>query len=135
MPELAPVTRHFWPWRIPRILTAGITTGGCPSSPVVGILGTPGLGSAEREEVRDQPGPAGLVRGADAAAGVAVEVLEEEQVVPEVRVVLQLRVAAEHRPPPVGPAQEEAGQPVRPLLPDPPPAPPAPPARRALHPG
>src|SRR4051794_10940654 len=57
-------------------------------------------------------------RTPDPCTTLAVEVLEEEQVVPEVRVVLQLRVAVERRPPAVRPAQEEAGQPARQLLRD-----------------
>ena len=43
------------------------------------------------DEGRDQPGPAGLVRGAEARAGVAVEVLVEHEVVAPVRIVLELR--------------------------------------------
>ena len=35
------------------------------------------------EKLRHQAGPAGLVRGADAAAGVAVEVLVEQRIVAE----------------------------------------------------
>src|SRR5689334_24952412 len=38
IPELAPVTRHFWPARIRRTSTAGVTTGGCPSPLAVGIV-------------------------------------------------------------------------------------------------
>ena len=45
-----------------------------------------GIARHVRQQQRDQPGPAGLVRGADAAAGVAVEVLVEQHVVAEVRI-------------------------------------------------
>src|SRR5688500_14590489 len=44
------------------------------------------------DELGDQRGPSGLVRGSDAAARVAVEVLVERDVVAEVRVALQLVV-------------------------------------------
>src|SRR6476620_3076227 len=42
------------------------------------------------DEVRDQAGPAGLVGGADASAGVAVEVLVEQQQVMPLGVGLEL---------------------------------------------
>ena len=45
---------------------------------------------AAADDVGDQPGPAGLVGGAEPGAVVAVEVLVEEEVVPPRRVVLQL---------------------------------------------
>ena len=65
------------------------------------------------EQRRDEPGPAGLVAGAEPGAVVAVEVLVEEDQVAPVRIVLELRRAAVDRPPPIGVAQERAGQPAR----------------------
>ena len=44
------------------------------------------------QQLGDQSGPAGLVRGAEAAPGVAVEIFVEQQVVAEMRVGLQLVV-------------------------------------------
>jgi hypothetical protein len=52
---------------------------------------------APDDEVGDQRGPAGLVGGADAAAGGAVEVLVEGQQVVPVRVVLEQADLAEDR--------------------------------------
>ena len=46
--------------------------------------------AATADQVRDQAGPAGLVRGADARAGVAMEVLVELQQVVPLRVGLEL---------------------------------------------
>ena len=58
--------------------------------------------AATADQVGDQPGPAGLVRGADAGAGVAVEVLVElEQVVP-FRVGLELLDRAVDGAPAIG---------------------------------
>src|SRR5262249_52811237 len=57
-----------------------------------------GLDVARLEQLGDQAGPAGLVRRPGAAAAVCVEILVEQNVVPKVRVVLQLRAVAEHRP-------------------------------------
>jgi hypothetical protein len=37
----------------------------------------------------DQPGPAGLVRGAQAAASIAVKIFVEERMVTEVRIVAE----------------------------------------------
>ena len=54
-----------------------------------------GLLPPRLQELGDEAGPAGLMRRADAAAGVAVEVLVEQQVVAEVRVGLQLGALAE----------------------------------------
>src|SRR6478735_8575165 len=54
--------------------------------------------AASAQQMRHDPRPAGLVRGADPGARVAVEVfVEPEQVVP-VRVGLELLVATEHGP-------------------------------------
>src|SRR6516165_5839496 len=87
MPELAPVASAFCPARILRISQLGNRTG-----------------------------PAGLVRGADAAAIVAMEVFVEQQVVAEVRIALQLRVVAEDCPPTLLVAQEQPTQSTRQLL-------------------
>src|SRR3712207_1458712 len=68
----------------------------------------PLLAAVEAEEkVAHQRGPPGLVRRAQALAGVSVEVLVEVDVVAEVRVALQLLAAAPHRAPPVGIALED----------------------------
>ena len=50
----------------------------------LGRLGPPGL-----EQFRHQAGPAGLVRRPDTAARVAVEVLVEQDVVPEMRIAVE----------------------------------------------
>ena len=47
----------------------------------------------------DTSGPSGLVTGADTRAGVAMEVLNEQNVVPPVRVGLKLFRASINRPP------------------------------------
>jgi hypothetical protein len=52
---------------------------------------------ARHEELGDQSGPARLVRGADAASAIAVEILVERHEILIVRVVLQLRVLAQYR--------------------------------------
>ena len=49
--------------------------------PRFGLLG---LAAARLQQLRDHAGPAGLVRGAEPAPGVAVEVLVEQHVIPEV---------------------------------------------------
>ena len=51
---------------------------------------------AADDEVRDEPGPPGLVRSTETCAVVAVEVLVEEGVVPA-RVLLEALRPAEHR--------------------------------------
>ena len=71
------------------------------------VRGCRGFGGEVVDEVGDEAGPAGLVRGAETVAVVAVEVFVERDVVPEVRVVLELGVAAEDRPAAVRAAQEE----------------------------
>jgi hypothetical protein len=58
------------------------------------------------------------VRGAEAFAGVAVEVLVEGDQVAEVPVGLQDRIVAEHGAPPVGPAQEQPREPAGELVRD-----------------
>ena len=78
---------------------------------ISGVLGLRlrGRAAARLQELGDQPGPAGLVRGADAAAVVAVEVFVEQQVVAEVRIVLQLcRASPNTGRRPVLVAQEDA---------------------------
>src|SRR5262249_10263655 len=51
--------------------------------------------------------------GPDARAIVAMEVLVEGDVVAEVGIAVQPRVASEDRPPPIAAAQEEAGESLR----------------------
>src|SRR5687768_16826964 len=53
------------------------------------------------DELGDHARPASLVARAHARAGVAVEILVEWHVVAPVRVVLEVRLAAKHRPPPI----------------------------------
>src|SRR5205823_2498588 len=67
------------------------------------------------QQLGDDGGPAGLVRGAEALAGVAVEVLVEEDQVAPVRVGLELLAGAEDRAAAVRAAQEEVAQPPREL--------------------
>src|SRR5262249_56742126 len=114
MPEVAPVTRAFCPWRTLRMGHEGMTTAGSCSGDSTGSIARPpsrgsrfkGLGGRRRftlrlgtdvlgrllparlQQLGDKPGPTGLVRRADAAPRVAVEVFVEQQVIPEVRVVL-----------------------------------------------
>src|SRR5437764_1499324 len=59
------------------------------------------------DQVRYQPGPTGLVRGAAAPAVVAVKVFMEQDVVLEMGIGLKFFVAAEHRTPTVGAALEQ----------------------------
>jgi hypothetical protein len=68
------------------------------------------------DEFGDQAGPANLVAGADARAGLAVEILMERRVVAPVRVVLE--GGAEHRPPATCVGGEDRDQPVRKLVGD-----------------
>ena len=63
------------------------------------------------EQLRDEPGPARLMRRADAAAGVAMEVFVEQQVIAEMRVLLQARVMREYGPMPVLVREENASEP------------------------
>ena len=60
----------------------------------------------------DEPGPSGLMAGADAGAVVAVEVLVEQQVIPPERIVRQLRRATEDRAVAALVVQEDPGQPL-----------------------
>src|SRR6516225_6742173 len=79
MPELAPVASAFCPARILRISQLGMTTDGrfscstfLPIS-VVLALGLPVLAASRLQSLGNRTGPAGLVRGADTAAIVAME--------------------------------------------------------------
>src|SRR5205085_5067806 len=67
-------------------------------------------GVARHEELRHQPGPAGLVRRTDTAARVAVEVLIEEDVVPEVRVGVSALIEAVDRSASVRICKEQPSQ-------------------------
>src|SRR6266511_460128 len=76
------------------------------------------MASRADDQVGDEPGPAGLVGGPEAGAGVAVEVLvEEDQVVPR-WVLLQLAVAAEDGAPALLVPQEQRDQAARELVRD-----------------
>lgn len=59
-------------------------------------------------EFGDQRGPACLVAGANALAGIAVEVLVERNVVMPLLVGLEERHVAEHRTSPLSIVEEEA---------------------------
>src|SRR5689334_7036868 len=65
-----------------------------------------GSSDVRLQQQRDQAGPAGLVRGAEAAPRVAVEVFIEQDVVAEGRVLLLQPVGAEDRTAAIRPAQE-----------------------------
>ena len=67
-------------------------------------------GVTRHEELRHQPGPAGLVRGTNPTTGVAVEVLIEEDVVPEVRVGVGALIEAVDRPASVPICKEQPSQ-------------------------
>ena len=62
------------------------------------------------DEVGDEAGPAGLMRSATAAAIVAVKVLEEQDVVLEIRIGLELFIASEDGAPSIGTALKELQQ-------------------------
>src|SRR5262252_8390645 len=64
------------------------------------------------DQIRHQPGPAGLMGGAEAGAVVAVEIFEELQMIAPVRIGLESCRSAEDPPPAVGAAREEADHPV-----------------------
>src|SRR5262245_40418624 len=99
----------------------------CLLSAAGGLLALEGRPPAQLEEPRavdaseQLPGgrhgarPAGLMAGPDARAGVAVEIFEEEQVVPPVGIGLELLRPTEHRPAAVRVAQEDAHQAARDL--------------------
>src|SRR5580692_57464 len=60
------------------------------------------------QQTRDERGPAGLVRGAETAAGIAVEEFVEQHIVAEMRVLLLDRRVAEDRPFSIRSAQKNA---------------------------
>src|SRR5262249_52998521 len=142
MPELAPVTRAFCPLSTLRIGHEGRTTAGsCSCNSTAFIARPPSRGSrfkgrngrrrftlrsgaevlgrlfpARLQQLGDQRGPTGLMRRADAAPRVAVEVFVKQQVIPEVRVVLVLGRLPEDGPPAALVRQENAGQAAGQLL-------------------
>jgi hypothetical protein len=61
----------------------------------------------------DQTGPSGLVRGADPAPGVSVEIFVEQQVIAERRVIAVALRVSENRPAPGLVLEEQPGQPAR----------------------
>src|SRR5438552_2085117 len=63
-------------------------------------------------ELGDEARPARLVAGPEPGAGVAVEVLVEEDEVPPVRIGLKLVDTTEDRPPPILITDEDAGEPA-----------------------
>jgi hypothetical protein len=75
----------------------------------------PGLGiemPKDFDQRRHQPGPSGLMAGADACAVVAMEIFIEQQAVAPVGVALELLGSAEHRPPAGFIVQEDPSQSV-----------------------
>src|SRR5262249_35067743 len=68
------------------------------------------------QELGDQPGPSGLVRGPDASAGVPAEVLVEVQVVADRGVPLELWIGRVPLSLAGGILQEDSDEPVRELL-------------------
>src|SRR5436305_26144 len=76
------------------------------------------LGDEMVYKVGDETGPARLVGGAAPAAIVAVEVLVEQDVVLEMRIGLELLIAAENRTPAVGAAEKEPEQTMTQLVGD-----------------
>ena len=68
------------------------------------------------EQLCHQARPPGLVRRSDAAAAIAVEVFVEEDVIPEMRVVSQLIVVAEHGTTASSVFQEKPAQTPRKLI-------------------
>ena len=100
-------------WRIvqplldapPPVGATGAAAGGRPRPARCSHATIPGGSRGSRpapadDQVGDEARPAGLVRGAEAGAGVGVEVLVEQQQVAPGRIVLQQRRVAEDRPPP-----------------------------------
>src|ERR1700730_13293143 len=67
---------------------------------------------AKVQHQRNQSGPAGLVRGTEATAGIAVKELVEQQIITADRVLLLHRRCAEDRPMSVLAAKEDAAQPA-----------------------
>src|SRR5262245_60187342 len=79
--------------------------------PLLAFKGTSAVeASEELHERRDEPGPSGLMPGPETGAVVAMKVLMEEDVIPPVRIVLELRRAAEHRAVPSLIPQKDPGQ-------------------------
>src|ERR1700728_3205491 len=70
------------------------------------------------DDVGNEAGPAGLVRGSEAGSGVAVEVLTEHQVVPPGRVIAQQPDLAGGRTVPFGAGREQRDKPVLEILSD-----------------
>src|SRR5216683_701573 len=74
-------------------------------------------GGAHLQQHRNQPAPAGLVRGAQTATAVAVEIFIKQQMVAEPGPAKAL-VAAEHWPGSISAAQKDAAQPIDDLIGD-----------------
>src|SRR5262249_31511457 len=66
----------------------------------------------DRDQDCNQSGPPGLMTGADAGTVVAVKILVEQQMVPPMRIGLELLRATKDRPASCTIAQENASQPV-----------------------
>src|SRR5271169_7097448 len=83
---------------------------GCPAAFEKGV----GIETSEDfDQRRHQPGPSGLMTGADTGAVVAMEIFVEQQVIPPIGIVLEFLGTPKYRPPAGLIAQEDPGQPVR----------------------
>src|SRR5262245_4372798 len=80
------------------------------------ISATNRVSGTRMQELGDQPGPSGLVRGPDSTADVAVEVLVEVQIVAELTILLQLRIERVHLSHAGGILQEDSRKTVCQLL-------------------
>src|SRR6516164_428724 len=74
------------------------------------------VGSAGLQQQRNQTGPAGLVRGAEAAAGVAVKIFIEQHIVAEANILLLDPRIPEHRAATLLVAQKDPAQTLRQLV-------------------
>ena len=64
------------------------------------------------EEARDDPGPSGLLTGADAVTVVAVEIFVKQQMVTPIGIALEFLGSAKNRTPASFVAEENPGQPI-----------------------
>ena len=61
-------------------------------------------------QLRDEAGPTGLMRRADAASVVAMEIFVKQEVIAKMGIACELRMIVEHRPLPAGVLQEQSAQ-------------------------
>src|SRR6516164_7743860 len=89
--KLSPATGLVCAWRLLRCASFCRQSRGALCGVYLGAV-------AGHQQLRNQPGPAGLMRSAHTPAAVAVEILVEEKVVAEVRISERALVHAVHRP-------------------------------------